>query len=85
MENLKTQFGTAVTADFEENTWTFEMDKNFKVIAGKFAILPKEKYDALLVALKGIRNSMNAHPDCEENSEFKDMVSRCDDVLSDIV
>ena len=85
MSKLKTQFGTAVTADFEENTWTFEMDKNFKVTAGEFAILPKEKYDALLVALKGIRNSMNVHPDCEENSEFEDMVSRCDDALSDVV
>lgn len=85
MSKLKTQFGTAVTTDFEENTWTFEMDKNFKVTAGEFAILPKEKYDALLVALKGIRNSMNVHPDCEENSEFEDMVSRCDDALSDVV
>jgi hypothetical protein len=85
MSKLKTQFGKAVTADFEENTWTFEMDENFRVTAGEFAILPKEKYDALLVALKGIANSMNAHPDCEENSEFKDMVSRCDDALSDVV
>lgn len=85
MLKLKTQFGKSVTGDFEENTWTFEMDENFKVTAGEFAILPKEKYDALLVALKGIRNSMNAHPDCEENSEFEDMVSRCDDALSDVV
>lgn len=84
MSKLKTQFGTAVTADFEGNTWTFEMDKNFKVTAGKFAILPKEKYDALLVALKGIRNSMNVHPDCEENSEFEGMVSRCDEILNEL-
>ena len=85
MSKLKTQFGTAITADFEENTWTFEMNENFNVTAGEFAILPKEKYEALLVALKGIRNSMNVHPDCEENSEFEDMVSRCDDALSDVV
>lgn len=85
MSKLKTQFGTAITADFEENTWTFEMNENFNVTAGEFAILPKEKYETLLVALKGIRNSMNVHPDCEENSEFEDMVSRCDDALSDVV
>jgi hypothetical protein len=85
MSKLKTQFGIALTADFEENTWTFEMSKDFKVTAGEFAILPKEKYDAILMALKGIRNSMNVHPDCEENSEFEDMVSRCDDALSNVV
>jgi hypothetical protein len=84
MSKLKTQFGTAVTADFEENTWTFEMNEDLKVTSGEFAILPKEKYNALLVALKGIRNSINVHPDCEENSEFEDMVSRCDDALADV-
>ena len=61
MSKLKTQFGTSVTANFEENTWTFEMDKDFKVIAGEFAILPKEKYEAILVDLKGMLNSMNIH------------------------
>lgn len=80
---LKTQIGTAVTADFEEKTWTFEMENNFSVTAGKFAILPIEKYDALLTTLKGIRNSMNIHPDCQEDSEFEDMVLRCDDALRD--
>lgn len=85
MSILKTQFGKASSADFEEQTWTFEMKEGFKVTAGDFAIIPKQKYDFLLTALKGIRNSMNVHPDCEENSEFADMVSRCDEALSDIV
>ena len=40
-----------------------------------------KKYQKLLTAIKGIRNSMNAHPDCEPNSEFEDMVSRCDEIL----
>jgi len=72
-------------SDFEENTWTFEMQEDFKVTAGEFAIIPKDKYDNLLTALKGIRNSMNVHPDCEPNSEFQDMVSRCDDALTAIL
>ena len=27
---------------------------------------------------------MNAHPDCEPNSEFSDMVSRCDVIWSEL-
>jgi len=50
MSILKTQFGTAVTADFEESTWTFEMPENYEVSAGEFAIVPKEKYEQLLNA-----------------------------------
>lgn len=85
MSKLKTQIGESLTGDFEENTWTFEMPKDFKVTAGMFAIIPEDKFERLLTALKGIRNSMNAHPDCEPNSEFEDMVTRCDDVLNEIL
>lgn len=85
MSKLKTQFGTSATADFEENTWTFEFEGDFNVTAGDFAIIPKEKFNRLLTALKGIRNSVTAHPDCEKHSEFDDMVVRCDEALNDIV
>ena len=78
---LKTQFGESATANLEEWTWTFEIIDELKVSAGVFAILPEQKYQKLLTAIKGIRNSMNAHPDCEPNSEFEDMVSRCDEIL----
>lgn len=84
MSKLKTQFGEALTADFEENTWTFEMEEEFKVSAGKFAIIPKEKYQELLAALKGIMISVNVHPDCDANSEFACMVSRCEDALIEL-
>jgi hypothetical protein len=59
MSLLKTQFGTALTADFQESTWTFEMPEDYEVTAGEFAIVPKEKYDLLiytLEAIKGIEN-----------------------------
>ena len=39
MSKLKTQFGTAITADFEKNTWTFEMNEDFKVNAIKIGML----------------------------------------------
>lgn len=84
MSNLKTQFGDALGADFGENTWTFEMRGDFSISAGAFAIIPEEKYQKLLTALKGIRNSVNVHPDNEEDSEFESMVSRCDEILDEL-
>ena len=81
---LKTQFGESATADLEEGTWTFEIRDELKVSAGVFAIIPEQKYQNLLIALRGIRNLMNAHPDSEENSEFEDMVSRCDEILESL-
>jgi len=46
MEN-KIQFGQALTADFEENTFTFEMEKDFTVTSGKFAIIPINTYNEI--------------------------------------
>lgn len=37
-----------------------------------------------LHAVQGMRNSMNAHPDCQTDSEFSDMVSRVDEILNEI-
>lgn len=54
MSKLKTQFGTAITADFEEKTWTFEMDENFKVTAGEFAIVDKILYDQLIQSVEDL-------------------------------
>ena len=80
-KNLGIQFGEAEGANFEERIWSFEMPINFTVSAGEFAIVPQNKYDEIRTALIGIRNSVSAHPDNEENSEFADMISRCDKVL----
>lgn len=46
MSKIKTQIGTAITADFSKKTWTFEMPTGFSVAAGKYAIVPKENYNA---------------------------------------
>jgi hypothetical protein len=59
MSLLKAQFGTAVTADFEELTWTFEMPETFEVSAGEFAIVPKHKYDLLIYTLEAINGIEN--------------------------
>lgn len=60
MSILKTQIGTALTADFEEQTWTFEMPENYEVSAGYFAIVPKDKYDKLYQTLQRISAIENA-------------------------
>lgn len=60
MSKLKTQIGESLTADFEEQTWTFEMDENFNITSGEFAIIPKEDYDKLfqiLINLLSVENN----------------------------
>lgn len=52
MENLKTQFGISESADFGNNTWTFEFPNGLTVSAGEFAILHKDEYDGVINALK---------------------------------
>lgn len=84
MEKLKTQFGKAIITDFWKKEWTFHMPHDFRVHGGEFAIIPKEDYDKLLKAMKSMRNSMKAHPDCKTGSEFEDMVCGCDVALSNI-
>lgn len=42
LKELDIQIGESSTADFEENTWTFEMPEDYHVQAGKFAIVPIE-------------------------------------------
>jgi hypothetical protein len=62
MRTVKTQFGISATADFEENTWTFEMPDNYSVWAGNFAIVDKQVYDKMLDALRSIENDDNSIP-----------------------
>ena len=40
----KIQIGTSLTGDLKENTWTFEMNEDFGIVAGKFALVPLELY-----------------------------------------
>jgi hypothetical protein len=49
---MNTQFGESLDADFQENTWTFEMPVPFSVCAGEFAIVPRAEYDALIERAK---------------------------------
>ena len=81
---MKTQIGESLISDFEENTWTFEMKEDFKATAGSFAIIPVLLLQEFLHSVQGIRNSMNVHPDCTEDSEFEGMVSRIDEITKKI-
>ncbi len=58
------QFGTADSADFEANTWTFEMDGDYQVHAGRFAILSESEYLRLLkIAQDAIELAANSSTD----------------------
>lgn len=58
---VETQIGMSAGADFSENTWSFEMDENYSVWAGKFAIVPLDKYEDALqrinIAIEAIGNN----------------------------
>ena len=45
---MKTQIGTAITGDFEDNTMTFEIEGDMTLCAGKYAIVPIEAYNRLV-------------------------------------
>lgn len=42
---MKAQTGTTLKADFEENTWTFEMKGDFQIKSGEFVIIEKDLFD----------------------------------------
>ena len=48
MKTIKTQFGTSISADFDEQTWTFKIPEDFSVSAGEFAIIDKATYEELI-------------------------------------
>ena len=81
MSHLKTQFADSVTSDFEDKTWTFEMnDSDFVVTAGNFAIIPRDKYDRILKAFSQIK-----HWDDDLENEFGDPGVLATEILNLIV
>jgi hypothetical protein len=88
MENLKNraQFGASFSSDFRKNTWTFKMNEDYKVMAGKFAILPEKQYRQMVERLKSVRLSLMAHPDCVsgESQEFIGLVDLIEGILSEV-
>lgn len=47
--NKEVQFGSAITCDFQEGTFTLEMEeKNFRFTGGKFALVPSELFKKLI-------------------------------------
>lgn len=48
MQNVNIQIGSSASANFEDNTWTFQFDTTVKVAAGRYAILEEAEYKKLL-------------------------------------
>ena len=71
---MKTQIGLAVGADFLENEWTFEMEDDFSVTAGKFAIVPLEHYNDVIQKLEHLAE---AFPNYADIQYMKDDIKSC--------
>lgn len=56
MKTVSTQIATSMTADFDENTWTFLMPDNYTVWAGQFAIVDKQVYDRMKTIIQYVDN-----------------------------
>ncbi len=62
MANKNLQNAVSTTCDFEEKTWTFEMEEGFIVSAGNFVIIPLDKFKELIKATKIALNTENLMP-----------------------
>jgi hypothetical protein len=85
MKRLKRQFGTAESASFENNTWTFEMQNGFTVCAGEFAIVPKDEYDALLVSNYEAIEALKKVIECTDKGEFADAVITATSIIRKLI
>lgn len=56
MKYKGTQFGILLCGDFSEKTLTFEMDEDFFIQAGKYALLKKDVYDEMVSKIERLEN-----------------------------
>ena len=85
MSDIKTvQIGQLVTVDFQDKTLTFEMDNDFIIKAGTFAIMERSLFNDLKRVLKSCKMSLHAHPDNTEDSEFEGFVSLANEILEKV-
>lgn len=83
-KNKTVQVGEVLTGDFQEKTLTFEMQEGFYIRGGTYALVKLEDFKELKSALTSCKMAMQAHPDCDEDSEFEDFVSKAAVILNEI-
>lgn len=76
MTTIETQIGIAHSADFGENTWTFLMPENYRVVSGQFAIVDKQVYDEMIIALKVMRSYFGEHDKTVEDHKNFSIVDK---------
>jgi hypothetical protein len=74
MKTIKSQTGTSLTADFQENTWTFEMEENFVMVAGEFSIVPKNQFTELITLVQRLKFAISKDEKAKMNSEITNYV-----------
>jgi len=77
------QFAESLTADFEENTWTFEMPEDFRVTAGKFAIVPIEQYDPMVKLMRRVSSGMPIEIKSREEQDLYNELNQVNKLSTD--
>lgn len=85
MKTIKSQTGTSLTADFQENTWTFEMEENFVMVAGEFCIVPKNQFTELITLVQRLKLAISKDENAKMNSEITLCVFKLNESLEDLV
>jgi hypothetical protein len=70
MKTIKSQTGNSLTADFQDNTWTFEMEENFVMVAGEFSIVPKNQFTELITLVQRLKFAISKDEKAKMNSEI---------------
>jgi hypothetical protein len=81
----KVQFGESLTADFKENTWTFEIEKDLKVLAGNFAIVPVEQYDAMVKLCRRFSSGLSIECKTREEQELYREICQNSSLSSEVI
>jgi len=74
MKQIKAQTGSSLTCDFKENTWTFEMEENFVMVAGEFSIVPKNQFTELITLVQRLKFAISKDENAKMNSEITNYV-----------
>lgn len=62
---MKTQIGISEGANFEENTWTFQMPEGFVVKAGEFSIVPSQTICDILSKANRVLDAIGNNADLQ--------------------
>lgn len=82
---MNIQIGESATADFEENTWTFEMTESLmKIKAGKFAIIPIDFWDEIKEVMQDSRDVLLLNTLIDKSSTTAEAFNKAENIINKI-